>query len=139
LLTALSILKLLNNDLYRRYVSGQCNSEEIIKFILERPRGENFLNTYEGRLIDAYLFAASPEEWRKLAVRQMSLLFEKKDLTQPEFLPERMKKMRPDYFERLLNAYSDILRRWEDHLTNKTLGYLSQKIELASLMLDYME
>jgi hypothetical protein len=137
--TTLVILKLLNDKLYRRYVSGHCNSEEVIKFILEQPRGENFLSTREGRHVDAYLFAASPKNWRDFAFYQMQLRSQRQELTQPEYLPERLSKMRQDDLEHLFQDYTHVINRQDNVTSAETLGSLSEKIELASLMLDYIE
>ena len=137
--TTLVILKLFNNKLYHHYVSGHCNSEEVIKFILDQPRGEAFLNTREGTLIEAHLFAASPKNWRDPALYQMRQRFEKRELIQPEFLPERIKKMRNDEFERLFKAYFGVVNQSGNSISNFTLSSLSKKIELASLMIDYRE
>lgn len=140
LLIVLAILKLQNDELYHRYVSGRCNSEEIVEFILKQPCGENFLDTDGGKFIDAYLLAASPMSWRDPVLNQIKLLLEKKPLTQPGILPERIKKMGHgdlDHIFEICSYLKDHSR--SPHITKKTLGYLSQKIELASLMLDYKE
>jgi len=139
LLMVLVILKLLNSKLYYRFVSGYCNSEEIIKFIIEQPQGENFLKTRDGRIIEAYLIAASPMYWQDVVFNQMQLLLEKKALTHPEVLPNRIKNMTTEDLEFLLRVYTSLKDSLKKDVTNKTLGYLSKKIELASLMLDYVE
>ena len=139
LLAPLVLLKLVNSKLYHHYVTGNCNSEEIIKYILEQPRGKNFLNTRKGRIVEAHLFAASPKTWRDIALYQMQLLVEKKDLLQPEYLPDRIKNMPRNNFEELYKACSSVANRFEGEITNATLGYLSNKIELASLMLGYRD
>jgi len=139
LFAPLVILKLVNSKLYHHYVTGNCKSEEIIEYILEQPRGETFLDSKQGRWIEAHLFAASPKTWRDIALHQMQLLMEKKEMLQPEYLPDRIKDMEKGKFEDLYKACSSIVNRFECEISSATLGYLSNKIELASLMLGYRE
>jgi len=137
LLATLVILKLINDELYRYYVAGRYNCEKVIKFILDQPTGKDFLRTKEGQHVDAYLFAASPENWRQIAYNQMELMLRKQQLVQPEFLPDRIKTMEYDEFVELYRYYAHAIIN--EKVSDRTLGYLSKKIELASLMLDYRE
>ncbi|MBN1391801.1 MAG: AAA family ATPase [Sedimentisphaerales bacterium] len=142
LLAILVILKLVDNKLYRKYVSGQCTGEEVVQIILMQPRGRDFLTDRLGMVVDAHLFAASPQNWRDSLYEQMLLRFKKQTLTRPEIIPERIKAMTPEKYEELYEMYSRLLERQFFHggeVSNHTLGYLSQKVELASLMLDYRE
>ncbi|MFA5293225.1 MAG: P-loop NTPase fold protein [Phycisphaerae bacterium] len=139
LLAVLAVLKLANSKLYHRYVTGKCNSEKIMEYILEQPQGEVLLNTRQGIFVEAYLFAASPQNWRDIAHYQMTLLYTKKELTQPEYLSERIKKMSSENLGELLDRSMRLINNFEGEITNSTLGYLSSKIELVSLMLGYIE
>ena len=141
LLTVLVILKLVDNKLYRQYVSGQCAGEEIIKLILKQPGGQDFLSERPGMIIDAHLLAASPRDWKQTLYEQMVLRFKKQPLTRPDIMPERIKAMNTEKFEKLCEICSYLYERQFNvgEISNNTLGYLSKKIDLASLMLDYRE
>jgi hypothetical protein len=141
LLSILVVLKLVNKKLYHQYVSGQCTGEEVVQFILKQPGGRDFLSENYGMLVDAHLLAASPDYWRNPVFEQMTLRFKKQPLTRPEFMPDRLKTMHTNNFERLLEICSYLFERQfgRSEISNHTLGYLSKKIELASLMLDYRE
>ena len=140
LLMVLVIVKSINNELYCSYVSGQCDIEDIINFILKQPHGERFLNTFEAKIIYAHLIAVLPEERRNIILNQIKLLCEQKELNHPEALPNRIKKMPTEDLDRIYEMCSYLINDFRGlHITHKTLGYLSKKIELASLMLDYTE
>jgi hypothetical protein len=139
LLSVLVILKVVKSKLYHAYAAGHSKGEEVIEFILAQPRGEDFLKTKEGNLVEAYLFAASPKNWRDNVYSQMRKRFERQELLQHEYLPERLKNMREGDFENLFKSYSSVVSRGEGKITNEMLGYLSEKIELASLMTQYRE
>lgn len=134
LLSILVILKLVNSNLYQTYVSGQCNSEDVVEYILELPRGEDFIKTRVGLIVQAYLLAASPEKTRNIVFSQMHLLEEQASLTQPEFLTDRIKNMPKDKIGYLLRLCSKYIDNIPGSISNSTLGKLSEKIELASLM-----
>jgi len=141
LLMILVILKLVDDKLYHEYMSGKCTGEKVAQLILEQPGGQDFLSKRPGMIIDAHLLAASPDYWRKPVFEQMSLLFNKKKdtLTDPKFTPKRFIEMSSENFEKMFNICSSLFKRFEGEISSHTLGYLSSKIELASLMLEYTE
>jgi hypothetical protein len=139
LLAVLVILKLENSKLYHDYVMGNCNGTKVVDFILEQTSGADFFASRIGNIVEAHLYAASPKSWRGAAYCQMQRLFEKKELLQPEYLTDRIKTMPHDKLENLFSAWSSLQDRFEGEISEHTLGYLSKKIELASLMLGYRE
>jgi hypothetical protein len=140
LLMILVIMKLVDSKLYHQYVTGKCTGEKVIQLILRQPGGQDFLFQHNGMIVDAHLLAASQDNWRNNVFEQIVLLVKQEPLTQPDLLPERFKKMPTNSLEKFINIYGSLLNHLRGgEVSNRTLGYLSQKIELASLMLDYRE
>jgi hypothetical protein len=137
LLSVLIILKFTNSKLYCRYVSGEYVCEEIIGYILNQPEGNAFLNTTEGAEIEASLLAASPNDWRHNVSCQAMLKITGKLLSKPQLLPQRYATMSDDNLCKIFQSYQTYSTN--DGINKNILGYLSKKIDLSSLMLDYKE
>lgn len=138
LLCMLIVLKSVNNLLYNEYTGGHCTSEKVIELILTKPRGEIFLDSYSGILTESYLFAVSPTQWRDNAYNQLEGFL--KTHSKPpsgRFLYSRAENMKPETLEKFLKIITNLMNDPESEVSCSTLGYLSEKIELASLLVDY--
>jgi hypothetical protein len=139
LLSLLVLLKLSNSKLYYNYVSGNSNGSEVIEFILEQPKCQDFIKSRNASTVIAYLFAASSESWANLCYSQIALLYKKQKLTQPEYMPNVFKTMHSDDLAKILDIWGQLRNRGYSVISDYTLGYLSKRIELASLLLGYRE
>jgi hypothetical protein len=139
LLSLLVLLKLVNSKLYYSYVSGSSNGGDVIEFILNQPKGSSFIKTKSVSITAAYLLASSPKSWANLCFLQLELLYKNQKLTQPEYMPDVIKKMNADNLAEILKIWSGLRKCGYSIVSDYTLGYLSKRIELASLLLGYKE
>jgi hypothetical protein len=70
---------------------------------------------------------------------QLELLYKNQKLTQPEYMPDVIKKMNADNLAEILKIWSGLRKCGYSIVSDYTLGYLSKRIELASLLLGYKE
>lgn len=136
LLSILIILKLANTELYHRYVSADCNSDEVIEFILKQHGGKELLESSSGVIMEAYMIASSPDDWRDKVISQMNLHIKGPNLGNL-FISARIKGMDAGRVKRLLDIGSKLINGFEYEMSSRTLGYLSEKIELSSLQLQH--
>lgn len=140
LLAVLLLLRLKNIGLYMEFISGQCCPAKVLDYI------EGFFNDEELSTkvklllkklqITLYLTGTSDSRGRDPVGQQLQLMEEGKDLTAPEHLSGMTKRMSREESEKF---YADLVR-WrgarmsQGHPEKASLGYLSEKIELATLM-----
>lgn len=134
LLATLIVLRHVNHELYYRFAGGDCTSEEVLEYFLDQQGGMDFYVSYEGIIVEAHLLLVSPRLWQEKITSQLSLLCEKKALTMKD-VPQRIKEMGRDRLERLIEIIKYVQKEDFRHgLSYTALKYLTEKIELASLM-----
>ena len=129
-------LKLLNPNLYRRFIQHKCLASEVIDYLdnlLSSQRIDDFEPTRVD-YIEAYLyFAESANSFRALetptVMSQLSLLAEGSDLTAPEHLSKRLRNADPSRIQSILGIIQREENRLWDYSTD-ILGYCAKLIDL---------
>ncbi len=136
LLSILIILRHVNLNLYREFLDGICNSEKIIEYILEQPTGQQYMNgpiNSGGLITEAFLVAVSRDDWLKKISSQLPLLQKGEKPTVPD-LPVRYLEMPKGRISDLIRVFSWLSNMGFRGVDTRSLKYLTDKIELASLI-----
>ncbi len=136
LLSLLIILRHVKQDLYHEFVTGNCNPEKIIEYILQQPSGTQYMNSLKrskGIATESLLVAVSSEDWQNKIYSQLPLLLTEQKSTVPD-LPERYMKMKKERIRKLIQGKKCVNSIGFDGLDTWALKHLTDKIELASLI-----
>ena len=134
-------LKLMNHELYRRFIQHKCLASEVIDYfdnILSSQRFDE-IETTNLDYIEAYLyFAENVTTLRTLetpiAISQLELLGEGSELAASEHLSERLRKADQSRIQNILR----IIRDQENRLWNYSIdiiGYLAKLIDLHQALI----
>jgi hypothetical protein len=135
LLSVLIVLKLKNENLYKKYTTNQCLVSEVLDFICD-DIPHNIFSDHSCSVLEAYVYSTDHSNYGENIVKeQLILQVEGKSLTKPRYLSKRTKKLDIDSTNQILNFYKHITDSFDMRMSRKTLNYLTEKIELASSFL----
>lgn len=132
LASVLIILRQVNLKLYSEYLRGNCYLEKITEYISQQPTGKRYLDSRGGIIIEAFLLASSPQEWRQKIVSQLQRLVKGEVHTDTD-MPQRYVVMEKGRREELAKFYDHA--RGID-ISENAIKHMTDMIEIASFVTD---
>ena len=133
-------IKIVEPALYRRFVQGTARGAEVIDFLHDRRITEDSGSTFseEWYALNAVEAAAYAADDAEVALAQLTLVKDRKELTQPQYLAAETAKLNPDHEAdaQRLGSLTELLAHyggWRGGY-GTTLRQLPQKIDLYSRM-----
>ena len=137
----LIILRLKNNSLYRDFIAGKCLASKVINYIDPAFQEENvghgkfdFLYT-----VRAQLYCMDKNDYKPYqhpTLRQLQLLCDGEELSQPEYLSDRIKtqgKEDKDIAQQQCHRVIDVFQSIGNQSSKEILQHIHNLIEISSL------
>ena len=141
IVSILIILRLKNNSLYRDFFAGKCLASKVINYVDQAFQEENvghgkfdFLYT-----LRAQLYCMDKNDYKSYqhpTLRQLQLLCDGEELSQPEYLSDRIKtqgKEDKDIAQQQCHRVMDVFQPIGNQSSKEILQHIHNLIEISSL------
>lgn len=135
-------VKLKNNNLYRRYLFGDCGVAEIMNYVSRHLENSSWFDRLADRIeIMFYLLECDLRHESDPICQQLELLSIGDKLTMPELLSERIRNLDKKSLEEFLGRYKELRSQCDlpnsQIATKHTLKFIFSKIELSEMVANY--